>query len=220
MSSETVANPIRAKVELELFKQSQHLQLRWSWGDDTRDTFFLAFGIPWLLSFAILLSYTPGALTRWFCKGPGERVFYGFLLDDYAISAQWGKILDIPGKGGGWEFRRVWNDVAGAVTQSEEIVEDWTLGGSLPATEHVAFQHLHFTVTKTLVVRKWNAWWKPSLHRHYYSVELAGAVKNAWGEVVGEFERQHFARVGSELEAVREYVLDLMNKLGFDTQHA
>lgn len=218
MSIET-ANPTRVNVELELFKQSQHLQLRWSWGDDTRNTFFFTFGIPWLVSFAILLSYTPGVLTRWFCKGAGERVFYGFLLDDYAVMLQWGKILDIPGKGGGWEFRRVWDDVAGASTQSEEIVEDWMLGGSLPATEATPFQHLHFTVTKTRVVRKWHAWWKPSAINHYYTVSLAGGAKNAAGEAVESFETQHFARVGSEVEAVREYVSNLSSKLGFQCEY-
>jgi hypothetical protein len=221
MSSEYVGKVPALRVDVEWGQHSQALGCRWSFRDSEEDTFLLNFGIPWLITLELAISFLPGRFVHWCLRGNGAAVYYGAELNHYQAQLQWGKFLDVPGKAGGFEWRRVWEDLLGKSTKVETLLSKQMVGGSLPSTEKVPYQHFFYQVWKYRRVSSWNVWWRPSYRETYYVVApISSALRDAEGRWVPtqDLAAEYFYYVRCEEDAVEEYAMALYERLGFDPE--
>lgn len=222
MSTESVGqvHP-RMRMECDTWRRSQYLGITWSFHDRAEDTIQVLFGIPWILTVVFTLSFAPGRFIRWVTRGPGESVYYGVECSHYHVHVQWGKILDLPGKEGGWEWRRVWEDFAGERRETRRNLSETVIGATLPAVGSQALQYFHVLVEAIEVHSQWNVWWRPSLRHRYFTVTPMNRalldVDGRWA-CRDEVTSEHIVSTSPDA-AAREYRLNLASRLGYDLSH-
>ena len=161
---------IRCFLWAQWFKRNNVLALEWTLRGESRDTFLLSVGIPWLVTFTLGSDFVPPA---WWLKlsGDDELAVYGLRADLELVRWRWRWNWTDAALNKGKEWKHFWNTGAKAV-KSIEVRETDTFEYRQPAqTGYPESTHVVTAVFCTITT-SWPSSWRSDEVSYGFDVKL------------------------------------------------